>query len=155
MKCVQGLRNICCILFCLALLGTGCIGLSNIVSDKPPVGCENSLIYKYVSSPGTTDLILKLALYELAKNKPEWREPVWEFLLACEKMITLENITYRYLMLEVVAAVDYLNENAGVELLILSEVLGDFDKEILISDCDKDLLLQHIAKQKLYLGTLS
>jgi len=137
------------------LLVVGTVGCATIPKSTPPPGCEDSLIYQHIPYPEAIDLAVKLAVFEIAKHEPEYRATIYMAIGAMEELLTHERLTYAHFFWDVTKRVEWLRENVGAELIIVSETLRMFDGvEIPVSDCDRTLLLKHLAQQRMYLGML-
>lgn len=138
-------------LICLIpLLFMGCAGMT--LHPTPPPGCEGSLILKYVPYPKVTDVAFKLVLFEVVKANPSIKQDVLKALDKFDSMLGNPMLTYLGFAQTIAADIASINQLAGVELIIISEVLRQFDQAISIDQCDRTLLRKHIAEQKAYLA---
>jgi hypothetical protein len=135
-------------------LFSGCAALQP-TPEGPPPGCEDSLIYQYIPSPKVADIGFKVALYEVAKRKPEYKPVILDALNKFEQMLSEGAYTYSGFVEIVISRVKWLNKHAGVELLIVTESLGVFENiDLPMADCDRRLLTNHIQEQKRYISLI-
>lgn len=112
-----------------------------------PEGCENSFIINKIPNYREVDVLFQLANVQGIRQDLYTREQALKFLDDCEAM--LESTTYSDLAIFVIAKIKWLNEHAGVEVLILSQYVTDaFNEPLPLDACDIDLLKKHIQKQR-------
>jgi hypothetical protein len=141
--------------FCLIAAVLCALALSSCKTfewSQKPDWCGESLIYELIPNPEAAELVITVAVFEVVKHKPEWREPVALTLDFLSVMLEEPGVTYFQFASWVAAQVKFVNQYAGSELVIVSEVLGRFDRRIPITDCDRELLHGHIAREKRYLA---
>ena len=113
-----------------------------------PEGCEDSLIYSKLPYPQVTDTVLQVAVYQFAietGSAPQILDVINTIEAA---LVSPTGMNFSDFVLLVNEQVGLLNARWGVSLLIVSESLADLSVPIPISECDKNLLLKHLAKQK-------
>jgi hypothetical protein len=118
-----------------------------------PVGCENSVIVNQIPNYKEVDFVLKLANVQAIKGDLYTKSQALEVLDEFEAMLN-SGVTYANFASLVMQRIGWVNESAGVEIFMLSEYVGLFAKPFEIDPCDRDLLLKHIAKQKMYINMI-
>ena len=114
-----------------------------------PEGCENSIIMNKIGFYKEADFLLTLANVRALKEDAYTKEQVLDFFDDLTEL--LNTATYAELATFVLEKVKWVNENMGVEILILTEYGIDFlGNDLPIDQCDKELLLKHINKQRRY-----
>jgi hypothetical protein len=136
---------------CLMFLAVGCTVSQQQVR---PEGCEDSMIYDYMANPTLMDTTLKLAVYTIADEMPQFKEPILKTIEVL--MLVLSGDTggmdYKAFAAFAIEEVGWLQDHAGIQLLIIADALtGElFELEIPITQCDRDLILNHLDGLKLY-----
>jgi hypothetical protein len=139
------------VLLCLVLTLTACSGQHY----TPPEACigpdgqvEHSLILENIPDPAGTSLLLQIANAEAIDR---------DLYSAADALTVIERIegyvqdtyTYADLLSQVVGELELANRSAGVMVFALSGyALDNFDTPLPVSDCDRALLLAHLAKQR-------
>ena len=140
------LKRLLIVIICL-MFTVGCSGLQM----KPtviPEGCEDSLIYSKLPYPQVTDTILQVSVYNFAVETGAAPQ-ILDVINTIEAALASPGgMNFSDFVLLVNEQVGLLNARWGVSLLIVSDSLADLNVPIPISDCDKNLLLKHLAKQK-------
>ena len=142
---------ICSLMLTVAWI-SGCSIATNPVAR--PAGCEDSVIYDTFPNPEVVDTLLVVAAFELAKQKPELCSILDEAFGYGEELLSKPGMTYIQFAAATAARFDWVNKYAGTELVILSELLAKFDRPIPMSECDRRLILAHLAKQRRTLALL-
>ena len=140
------LKRLLIVVVCLTFMA-GCAGFQ-MKPAEIPVGCEDSLIYSKMPYPQVTDTILQVSVYNFAVETgaaPQILDVIGHLEVA---LANPGGMNFSDFVLLVNEQVGLLNQRWGVSLLIVSESLADLNLPLPISDCDRNLILKHLAKQK-------
>jgi hypothetical protein len=138
----------------LFLFGVCSCASLNVISDKRPAGCEESIIYAKIPNPKTAGIAVELANITFVKHYPLAKASVLSSLGKVETLLNNDPVTWKELITMVTGEVNSIKNNFGIELLILSGYLKVLDNPLPINKCDKDLLLNHVKEQKMYINML-
>ncbi len=144
------LKRLMIVVACLMLVMVGCTVSQNQVR---PEGCEDSMIYDYFPNPTIVDTTVKLAVYTIADEMPELKAPILKTIDVITYALSWDaGLDYKGLAAFVIEEVGWLQDHAGVQLLIIGDALGSqmFELEIPLLPCDRDFILNHLAELKLY-----
>ena len=144
------MKNICrIVVVCLVFCMLGCAG----TDVTPRVGCENSLILKQIPDVKGVDFLLRLANVEALRHGLYTKSEALEVIAKLEELTNSKYVTYADLAAEVIKYVDWVNEHAGVEVFMIMDYLNGFkDVAVTINDCDRDLFIDHLERQKFYVN---
>jgi len=123
-------------------------------AGKPvrPAGCEQSVLYDKIPNLKEVDLLLKIGVIEVVKKKPQLKTSILNGLNELDRLLSSPvPPTYVDLLAVVTKDIAWINDQAGIEILILSEYAGVFSQPIQIFPCDISLLREHIKKQIFYI----
>jgi hypothetical protein len=136
------------IMFVIGLLLGGCstpIVRPDYCVDKP------SLIYdtaeKLKVDPSTINQILVIGNMVALKKNAYGAQQVITTLNTLETLLS-QKPTYAMVISVAYTYIDYVNRYCGESVLVASAFLPFLNKDIPISDCDRQLILYHIQKQK-------
>lgn len=147
----------CLAVSCLLLISIvgmqGCAKL-DIGEYQPPQACLNangtqkeSVILDRFNHPRETSLVLKLATVETIKHSLLTKAEVKEFLEQLLRVFT-EEVTYAEFYSYVASMVDWANDEAEAEIVILSQYFRSLQNiEQPITTCDVALIKKHLREQ--------
>ena len=145
------LKRLMIVVACLMLVMVGCTVSQDQVR---PEGCEDSMIYDYFPNPTLVDTTVKLAIYTIADEMPELKAPILKTIDVIIDLLSwnTEGMDYKAFAAIVIEEVGWLQDHAGVQMLIIADAVGSqmFELEIPILPCDRDFILKHLAELKLY-----
>lgn len=134
--------------------GGGLSGSAFLPGGSRPADCADSVIWDLTGNPTLVGVPLVIAVYEVAKHKPQYRAALIETVGYVESLMARNPLTYADFALAVVERIEWLNRYMGVELLMVTDLVAGLDQPVPISECDRRLICQHLAKQRRYLSTL-
>jgi hypothetical protein len=136
---------------CLMFAVVGCTVSQDQVR---PEGCEDSMIYDYFPNPTVVDTTVKLAVFTIADEMPELKEPILKTIDVIADVLSWDKggMDYKAFAAIVIEEVGWLQEHAGVQMLIIADALTSqmFELEIPMLPCDRTFILNHLAELKLY-----
>lgn len=136
------------------LLMMGCAMNGGVSPPPRPPGCEKSVLYDNLQQPQTVLSFASLGFYELAKQKPEIKAPAIKAINATSLALANKTLTYVGFFQIMSAQFKLINSKYSVECMILVDAISGINKpayEIPLSDCDRALLRDWLAKTKMYL----
>ena len=150
------MKKVITIIFALLLFVAGCAENNVVV----PEGCENSLIYAEAAKLGVTPqavgTIFQLANLELLKNNVIAKADVEQFFDDVECLLDRDETTYLDVVAMVVTRVDELRNEYGPEVMVLITAFSEqLSKPIPIDECDRMLMLKHVADQRKILDMIN
>ena len=120
----------------LALLA--CSTTPNVIPD----GCENSLIYKYIPNPSQAGMLLQFGNLAAMDADLYTPEQALKVIGDIREKLNSPSLTYA-----VLAA--FTTVKVAPYVQVLGPLVGDFSKyDILIDECDRDLLFAHLDDQQ-------
>jgi hypothetical protein len=138
------------ILVVLAFMVFGLCGCASFSATPTaiPAGCEKSVIYQYVPYPQISGAALIFAITEVAKKVPEAKPYIVGMMDDLTKALDNKELTYIGFASLVLQDVKWINENYGQEVVMLSALLAQFDRPVVLDECDLKLLKTWLATQK-------
>lgn len=138
----------------LLIIFSACAG-GQIQQPAIPAECENSLIYRNIPAPVAFGGLIQIAVYELAKNKAEYRPFINAALTGLLMAVQQEDITPAQFQAAVDNQVLTLKAETGVELLIVANSLKQiFTSSIPMDPCDRALIVKNLTEQLTWLSML-
>lgn len=131
----------------VAMFLVGCAG----VEVKPPVGCEQSVLYSKLQYPSQALSILAVGVYEGVKAKPESKEYVIEALDTIDDCLGDGQLTYSDLAFTASHACGKVWREYAVDMQLLASMFEGIGPKVKVNDCDRKLLMDYIKKQRAYL----
>lgn len=127
------------------VLCLGCATAPVVVPD----GCDNSIIYKnYVEFKGA-DALLKIANYTALRESVYTKKEALLTIGKLEDLVKRGGITYLEILTEANRLTAAINGDAGFVIFLISdEATEAFQQDISLDPCDRDLLLKHLARQR-------
>jgi len=134
------------ILLAISFLFFGCAGI-----QQPPIPeeCVDSYIYQHKIEYESSGLIIKLALDELVRQKPEYGEDIIngiDVLIAATKT---QGMTYVQIGDDIIEAASKLNDRIGTKILIVADTIDDFiAMQSVLHSCDVAWLVGQFESMK-------
>lgn len=113
--------------------------------------CQNdeSLLKELIPDLKTSDVLFQLANHQAMKKNLYTKAQVESVFDEVEKYLLANNkITGQDMYTYAVEKIRWLRENAGEEIIILSQLAPKFNVPRPITACDRALLLKHIQHQR-------
>ena len=130
----------------LAVSLTACAGKS---AWTPPAKCDGqpSLILEKIPVPKEASLILQLANLQLLKGEAYGPDDARAVIDTIEEVLEI-GVSYADLCAYVMGLTGKFNARYGAEIFLVSQYLELLSAPLPISDCDKELIRLHLAKQR-------
>ena len=135
--------------------GGGLFGSAFLSASSRPADCADSVLWDLTGNPSLAGAPLVIAVYEVAKHKPQYRPMLIEAVTYAQGLFEQKDLTYWDFAAAITQRVEWLNQYLGGEILIITDLVGAFDQRVPITECDRRLICQHLAKQRKYLATLN
>lgn len=111
-------------------------------------GNYGSVILQKIPDPNAASIILQLANLEAVKHVDGYTIGMALTAIDIIESLLKTNITFNYLIDEAMKQAKLVNASYGVEIFLISQYVGVINTPQIISDCDRDLILRHLEKQR-------
>jgi hypothetical protein len=109
---------------------------------SPPLGCENSLIYRLLPDPQQTGILLRLGNLAAIDSDIYTAEQALSFIAECRRRLNMPDMTYAIMS-------QFIGDNLTPYLILMGELIPQFASyNIVIDPCDLKLLNQHLDDQE-------
>jgi len=139
------MKKLVCCLIGLIMFIPACV-----TTTPPPVpdNCQNSIIMNKIPEWKEVDILLQLGNLEALKNDVYTKQQALDAITDLENILKDPNATYADFLVLAINKIRWVNEHAGAEVFIVSQYFNDFNKNIVIDPCDRDILMKHLMKQR-------
>lgn len=146
----KGISKAIVLVVSLLLLG-GCSFFNQATFDPPATcldGAESEILTYFPNPTGLSKSLLVVQVAALEKIKDYQRADAEAILDEIENAIVASDMTYAELLAYVSQKINLANKKIGLALFILGDDTAALDKPLPISECDKSLIMMHLAKQR-------